>query len=63
MSAAAIAAMALAVQKEERQRRMNDPDYEPLCSVGALVDNPWAGWAIVIFLLAWSVGVFWMSTQ
>lgn len=59
MSAAAIAAMAVAVQEE--QRRRNDPDYQSFCSVGDLMDCSWAGPILLIIAILFSAVMIYMS--
>lgn len=59
MSAAAIAAMAI-VADEEHRRRTN-PDYQPFCSVGDLIECHWAGPAILLIAVGFCAAMMWIT--
>lgn len=58
---AAIAAMTVCL--EEDRRRRTDPDYEPLLSVGALLDVPWAMPVICLIVILWSAAMIWTAVK
>lgn len=58
MSAANIAAMYVCLEED---RRRKDPDYRPLCSVGDLVDVPWAMPLLLIIELIWAAAMIYIS--
>lgn len=57
MSAASIAAMYVCIEEDKRRR---DPDYRPLCSVGDLMDVPWAMPLLLIIELVWAAAMIYM---
>lgn len=58
MSATAIAAMAVCIEEDRRQR---DPNYEPFVSMYDVMSVPWAGPALLIISIAFCAAMLWIS--
>lgn len=60
MSAASTAAMFVCIEEDRRRR---DPDYRPLCTVGDLMDVPWAMPLLLIIELVWAAAMIYISVR